>query len=123
MIPQLMPPGLALTPTPLLCFSCPQPNVAMPACPVIQQISLDKEQDPPCRDESKSHASKQQRPEWWHILKGIACSPVWCQHLPTLRVRPGLPCTKMILFGCQHLPKMSTGSGSYKLSRQGLDRY
>lgn len=48
----------------LLCSSCPQPKVAVPACPVIQHISLDKEQDPTCQDESKSHPSKQQGSQW-----------------------------------------------------------
>lgn len=40
--PQLMPPGLALSPD---CSSCPQPNGAVPACPAVG-ICLDKEQDP-----------------------------------------------------------------------------
>lgn len=49
---------------PLLCSSCPQPNVTVPVCPVVQQICLDKEQDPTCGDESKSHPSKQQGSQW-----------------------------------------------------------
>lgn len=53
---QLMPPGLALSP------HCTAPPVAVPSCPVVE-ICLDKEQDSTCRDESKSHPSKQQGPE------------------------------------------------------------
>lgn len=58
--PQLLPPGLALAPC---CSAPPVPN-QMWLCPVIQHISLDKEQDPTCQDESKSHPSKQQGSQW-----------------------------------------------------------
>lgn len=67
-ITHLMPPGLALPPPPLLCSSCPRPNVAMPAtCPVVQQICLDKEQDGGTHPQSAGMSpspTQQQGPGW-----------------------------------------------------------